>query len=158
VKVECLAYALTHPALAGVWGGTDDAQRRRLRRAMAPTPTTRRPRRVEPRTADRLRTDEYRVISGLVDAGADALGVSAEALLGPGQSRPLCHYRQAVMFAARLLTNASYPTLGRAFGRDSSTVIHACRQAEALYPEMVEVVLEVFEASSRAAGGGVRAP
>ncbi len=32
VQAECLALALADPSLVGVWGGTDEAQRRTLRR------------------------------------------------------------------------------------------------------------------------------
>ena len=32
VRSECLAYALADPDLAGVWGGTTDRERRRMRR------------------------------------------------------------------------------------------------------------------------------
>jgi WhiB family redox-sensing transcriptional regulator len=31
VRTECLAFALEHPQLQGVWGGTSDAERRELR-------------------------------------------------------------------------------------------------------------------------------
>jgi WhiB family redox-sensing transcriptional regulator len=33
VQSPCLEVALTHPALMGVWGGTTDAERRKIRRA-----------------------------------------------------------------------------------------------------------------------------
>jgi WhiB family redox-sensing transcriptional regulator len=33
VRPECLAYALADPELAGVWGGTSDRERRKLRAA-----------------------------------------------------------------------------------------------------------------------------
>lgn len=37
VREQCLAYALTH-AVTGVWGGTDEAERRRWRRRNKVTP------------------------------------------------------------------------------------------------------------------------
>ncbi|MGO9879085.1 MAG: WhiB family transcriptional regulator [Acidimicrobiales bacterium] len=33
VRAECLAYALDRPELAGVWGGTGDRERGRIRKA-----------------------------------------------------------------------------------------------------------------------------
>jgi WhiB family transcriptional regulator, redox-sensing transcriptional regulator len=35
VRRECLDYALADPNLTGLWGGTDDQERRELRRAAA---------------------------------------------------------------------------------------------------------------------------
>ncbi|MGO8722641.1 MAG: WhiB family transcriptional regulator [Acidimicrobiales bacterium] len=33
VRAECLAYALDRPELSGVWGGTGDRERGRMRKA-----------------------------------------------------------------------------------------------------------------------------
>jgi len=42
VRVECLAYALAHRERFGVWGGTTERERRRLRRApVTPAPDRR---------------------------------------------------------------------------------------------------------------------
>jgi WhiB family redox-sensing transcriptional regulator len=35
VRRECLAYALASPELVGIWAGTDERERRRMRRASA---------------------------------------------------------------------------------------------------------------------------
>jgi WhiB family redox-sensing transcriptional regulator len=35
VRRECLAYALSDPGLVGIWAGTDERERRRLRRESA---------------------------------------------------------------------------------------------------------------------------
>lgn len=35
VREDCLAYALDHPDLDGIWGGTSDRERRRIRRYLA---------------------------------------------------------------------------------------------------------------------------
>jgi WhiB family redox-sensing transcriptional regulator len=34
VMDECLAYALAHPGILGVWGGTSEGERRRLAKTM----------------------------------------------------------------------------------------------------------------------------
>ncbi len=38
IKVDCLEYALDAHELHGIWGGTSERQRRRLRRGRAPRP------------------------------------------------------------------------------------------------------------------------
>ena len=43
VRAECLAYALAHRERFGVWGGTTERERRRLRRAGGPGTPTRAP-------------------------------------------------------------------------------------------------------------------
>jgi WhiB family redox-sensing transcriptional regulator len=35
VRRECLSYALSDPGLVGIWAGTDERERRRMRRASA---------------------------------------------------------------------------------------------------------------------------
>lgn len=35
VRQECLDYTLDHPEMVGLWGGTTDAERREVRRAVA---------------------------------------------------------------------------------------------------------------------------
>ena len=47
---------------------------------------------------------------------------------GKAVARP----RQVAMYLARELTPLSTPEIGRAFARDHSTVIHACRTIEAV--------------------------
>ena len=57
---------------------------------------------------------------------------SAE-LRGPGRRRVLVQARGLAMLLARQLANVSYQKIGEHFGnRDHSTVMHACRQTEAL--------------------------
>lgn len=80
--------------------------------------------------------------------------------LGPGR-RPQCHVRQISMYLCRVVLSLSYGSIGRALGRDRSTVMHACaavedRRDDRAYDAFVErcerCVLAVF--ATREAGHG----
>jgi WhiB family redox-sensing transcriptional regulator len=44
VRAECLEYALRHSEMFGIWGGTSERERRRMRRLRAAKPRTMNPR------------------------------------------------------------------------------------------------------------------
>jgi chromosomal replication initiator protein len=59
-------------------------------------------------------------------------GLSREDLLSPSRARYLTWPRQLAMHLARELTHESLPAIGRLFGgRDHTTVLYACRRAQA---------------------------
>ena len=63
------------------------------------------------------------------EATAEAFGVSAAALDGPGRSARVAFARQVAMYLARELAHQSLPAVGAAFGgRKHATVAHACRR------------------------------
>lgn len=62
---------------------------------------------------------------------ATAFGVSEKELLGPSRLRTVLIPRQVAMYLARELTGLSLPRIAAAFGRDHTTVLHACRKVEA---------------------------
>ncbi|MBY0457050.1 MAG: hypothetical protein K2V38_06920, partial [Gemmataceae bacterium] len=70
-------------------------------------------------------------VSGIVEHVARAFGITAKELLGASRLRGVLRSRQVAMFLARELTRLSLPRLGAAFGRDHTTVLHACRKIEA---------------------------
>ena len=70
-------------------------------------------------------------ISRIVERVAVAFGVSEKELLGPSRLRGVLQSRQVAMYLARELTGLSLPRLGAAFGRDHTTVLHACRKVGA---------------------------
>ncbi|MDY3555783.1 helix-turn-helix domain-containing protein [Gemmata sp. JC717] len=70
-------------------------------------------------------------ISGIVERTAAAFGVTVKELLGASRLRGVMRPRQIAMYLARELTGLSLPRLGAAFGRDHTTVLHACRKVEA---------------------------
>lgn len=59
---------------------------------------------------------------------SDESGLSVEALVGPDKKHPVVHWRQVGMAACRLATSASFPSIGESFGRDHTTVVHACNR------------------------------
>ncbi|MFM8271894.1 MAG: helix-turn-helix domain-containing protein [Gemmata sp.] len=67
-------------------------------------------------------------VSRIVERVTAAFGVSEKELLGPSRLRSVMRPRQVAMFLARELTKLSLPRLGAAFGRDHTTVLHACRK------------------------------
>ncbi len=67
-------------------------------------------------------------VSRIVERVAAAFGVSEKELLGLSRLRNVMRPRQVAMYLARELTGLSLPRLGAAFGRDHTTVLHACRK------------------------------
>lgn len=67
-------------------------------------------------------------VSRIVGRVAAAFGVSEKELLGASRLRSVMRPRQVAMYLARELTGLSLPRLGAAFGRDHTTVLHACRK------------------------------
>lgn len=72
----------------------------------------------------------------VVAEAAHALGTTTEALISDDRSRHVSMQRHIAMAAARRL-GWSYPVIGRYFGKDHTSVLHACRRVEA-DPQMNE--------------------
>ncbi|MGE5482162.1 MAG: chromosomal replication initiator protein DnaA [Bacteroidota bacterium] len=62
---------------------------------------------------------------------AEYFAVSLEELRGKRRSRSVAFPRQIAMYLARDLTDASLPQIGEEFGRDHTTVLHACEKVKA---------------------------
>jgi chromosomal replication initiator protein len=63
----------------------------------------------------------------VVRMAAAGFGVTIEALESKNRSQPLASYRQVTMAALRIVSNLSYPGIGRCLGgRDHSTVMSGC--------------------------------
>jgi len=71
-------------------------------------------------------------IAEAIAATARATGFATADLYGRGRDRRLAAARQVAIWRARRSTGASSPALGRHFGRDHTTVLHAVRRVEAL--------------------------
>lgn len=67
----------------------------------------------------------------IIQATADAFGVLVEEVLSARQTADVALARQVAMHLTRRLTSHSYPAIGRRFGRDHTTVIHADRAVAA---------------------------
>jgi chromosomal replication initiator protein len=68
----------------------------------------------------------------IVGAVALEFGVTRAELLGDGRSRQHVRARQAAMLLARDLAQRSTTVIGRALGRDHTTVIHGTARAREL--------------------------
>ena len=66
----------------------------------------------------------------LQERAAELFGLCREDLLGQYRSASVTRCRHLAMLAARRRFAMSYPEFGRAFQRDHTTVIAACRSAE----------------------------
>lgn len=78
-------------------------------------------------------TSEPSAVERIVRRVADAYGVKPKDLLGSCRQRAVLLPRQVAMYLTREVTKLSLPQLGAAFGRDHTTVLHACRKiADAL--------------------------
>jgi chromosomal replication initiator protein len=70
-------------------------------------------------------------LEAIQTAAAEAFGLSRERLLARDRSPQVALARQVAMYLARELTNDSLPEIGRSFGRDHSTVVHAHKRVAA---------------------------
>jgi chromosomal replication initiator protein len=86
----------------------------------------------------RKRSRAYkRVVAGLFErnpkvakfeaATAAFYGLRPEDLHTPSRLRKFARPRQVVMYLAKTHGNASYPEIGKHFGKDHTTALHACR-------------------------------
>lgn len=71
-------------------------------------------------------------VRAVQSAVAAHYGISLAALLSPNRSRRIAHARQVAMWIAREELRRSFSEIGRAFGRDHSTVAHAVETVSAL--------------------------
>jgi chromosomal replication initiator protein len=69
-------------------------------------------------------------LRGIIDAAAVEFGIPAAQLTSQTRRRNVAEPRHAAMYLARHLTDNSLHTIGLAFGRDYSTVIHSIKRAE----------------------------
>jgi chromosomal replication initiator protein len=70
-------------------------------------------------------------ITRIQQAVAAYFGVTLDDLVSPRRGSSIAWPRQLAMHLARDLTDASFPTIGKAFGgRNHATVLYACRRVE----------------------------
>jgi chromosomal replication initiator protein len=70
-------------------------------------------------------------LEAIQEAAAAAFNLSRDRLLARDRSPKVAMARQIAMYLARELTDTSLPELGRSFGRDHSTVVHAHKRIAA---------------------------
>ncbi|QEL14525.1 DnaA/Hda family protein [Limnoglobus roseus] len=71
-------------------------------------------------------------VADIVAAVAASFGVSPKELLGTSRLKTVMLARQTAIYLARTASKLSLPAVGREFGRDHSTVLHAVRKVEEL--------------------------
>jgi chromosomal replication initiator protein len=71
-------------------------------------------------------------VQAILQRVAAAFGVTDKELLGPSRLRTVLIARQVTMFLIRELLGFSLPRIATAFGRDHTTVLHACHKVEEL--------------------------
>jgi chromosomal replication initiator protein len=62
------------------------------------------------------------------EATCAEMGVAIEDLRGTGRAAKVSFARQVAMYLSRELTDATLPAIGREFGRNHTTVMHACKR------------------------------
>jgi chromosomal replication initiator protein len=75
-------------------------------------------------------TSRNSTLDAIMKRVSAAFGVSQKELLGTSRLRSVLLPRQVAMYLARELAGLSLPRIGAAFGRDHTTVLHACRKVE----------------------------
>jgi chromosomal replication initiator protein len=73
-------------------------------------------------------TSRRGTVERIVERVAAAFGVKPKELLGSCRQRSVLVPRQVAMYLARDVAKLSLPQVGAAFGRDHTTVLHACRK------------------------------
>ena len=94
--------------------------------------------------ADMLTTARRRVtVEEIQERVAGHYRLGREEMLSTRRARAVARPRQIAMYLAKTLTSRSLPDIGRRFGRDHSTVLHAVRTVERLRAEDAELDADV---------------
>ena len=86
-----------------------------------------------------------RTVREIQERTCAAFGVSVDELRSPTRSASVAWARQVAMYLARELTDATLPAIGREFGRNHTTVLHACRRTA----ERIAADREAYDAVQR---------
>jgi chromosomal replication initiator protein len=85
-------------------------------------------------------------IDHILETTSAKFGIPIDEIIGPNRRRQLVTARQVAMYAARDLTDLSYPAIADAFGgRDHTTIIHAVRKVEDLMAERGQLYEQVTD-------------
>jgi chromosomal replication initiator protein len=86
-----------------------------------------------------------RTVEEIQERTAAALGVSLAALRSQSRAAGVAWARQIAMYLSRELTEETLPSIGRAFGRNHTTVMHACKRTA----DRIAVDREAYEVVHR---------
>ena len=85
-------------------------------------------------------------IDHILEMTSAKFGIPVPEIVGPNRRRQLVTARQVAMYAARDLTDLSYPAIADAFGgRDHTTIIHAVRKVSDLMAERGQLYEQVTD-------------
>lgn len=82
-------------------------------------------------------------LGDIENAVAARFGLTREAMRCLTRARAVARPRQIAMFLAREITDHSLPRIGRHFGRDHTTVLHAVRRIQKLAAKDPRIAAEV---------------
>ena len=91
-------------------------------------------------------------IEDVQEATCHFFGLKVKDLIGKERARHLIEARHVSMFICRKLKRFSFPSIGRAFNRNHTTVVSACQKMEKrvendvrirMYVQTIEKVIEV---------------
>ncbi len=89
----------------------------------------------------------------IVEAVAVAYGQSVEDIKGSSRTKDLTMARHVAMYLVRLLTELSYPEIGRYFGRDHTTCMSAEKKVSGQMQEQRNVFDQVTRLERELKGG-----
>ncbi len=78
-------------------------------------------------------------IDDVIRTVSDHCKIPVSDIKGKRRQRAIVRARQLAMFLAREVLDSSYPEIGRAFAKDHTTVLAACRKIESLVEDDLEV-------------------
>lgn len=102
------------------------------------------------------------VINAIIASAALAFGLTPADLLSRDRHKSIAEARCCVCFVARQCTRMSYPQIGKALGRDHTSVMSAVKRVEKLrmrdewFAAAVSVLLERFDGSQEKPIGELR--
>lgn len=97
----------------------------------------------------RLPTVVPSVVPSVVAATARFYGVTAALINGAPRYREVVRARHIAMYIAKKVTGLSYPSLGREFNRDHSTILHGVKQVEERLGREPKLVTEIETIKAR---------
>lgn len=105
--------------------------------------------------ADLVGQQESRLLTpdAIVEAVANAYGQSVEDIKGASRTKDLTMARHVAMYLVRLLTELSYPEIGRYFGRDHTTCMSAEKKVSGQMKEQRQVFDQVTRLERELKGG-----
>jgi chromosomal replication initiator protein len=94
------------------------------------------------------------IVDRIQDLTAERFGLTRQDLLGPARAPRIAWPRQVAMYLAREHTQETLPAIGARFGRNHTTVLHACRRTAQRLADDPEALQTVRDLTERLHSGG----